>query len=205
LVKENKLMGYRLPKPVKKRNVALTQEELEVLLNLQLPKEYSHMTLSLDMFIFRYRCAGMRIRDQLYLKHKNVRDGILDYQMGKTKRHIRFELHPDCLRIIDKYRGRGGVYIFPVLKGDETVKQIKDRVSSLNAALRKVAKFAGIEKDLSTHVARHSFAAHNRKLNPYDLRDLLGHGSITTTQDYVDSLDQPLEEIMKRVRKKDQR
>ena len=75
------------------------------------------------------------------------------------------------------------------------MKNLKKAIGSSNALLnkylKKLAEMSGIAKNISMHIARHSFADLARKNTGsiYDIKSILGHTDIKTTQTYLKKLD----------------
>lgn len=123
-----------------------------------------------DMFLFE--CfTGIRIADILTLKWKNVSDKTITIIMRKTAKPLTINQSNDVLSIIGKRRARkikheGEInpeaYVFNVLKVDidrvsaqEALNAISSATAIINKQLKRIAKKTGINKNLSTHVARH--------------------------------------------------
>ena len=71
------------------------------------------------------------------------------------------------------------------------VGEISSCTAILNKQLKKLAQMAGINKNISTHIARHSFASYGMKqgATQAEMKVFLEHSNGTTTERYVGSLD----------------
>jgi integrase len=69
----------------------------------------------------------------------------------------------------------------------------------MNEYLKEIADLCGIEKKLTSHIARHTFATTVTLLNGVPIEsvsNMLGHTNIRTTQHYAKILDMKLSEDM---------
>ena len=143
----------------------LNLSEIEAIENLVL-KEGSLTWNVRNAFLFSFYCAGIRASDILMMKWKNVVDGRLLYQMHKTKMHHSIKLVEKAKGILELYKKTDpGHFIFPFFSNDFDYtdpqflfNQISAKTALLNKYLKIIATKAGIEKKISTHTARHSFA-----------------------------------------------
>ena len=69
--------------------------------------------------------------------------------------------------------------------------KIDSRITIFNLGLKTIALNAKIKKNLSSHVARHSFSdiARKKGISVYGISAILKHSSIKVTQTYLNSLD----------------
>ena len=74
----------------------------------------------------------------------------------------------------------------------------------MNSYLKEIADICGINKPLSTHVARHTFAtvALANRVSMESVAKMLGHTDIRTTKIYARVLDKTVSEEMKGMRSK---
>ncbi len=176
----------------------LTIEEIKKIEDLSLSKGSLIWNVR-NAFLFSFYNAGIRASDILRLKWSNITDGRLIFQMQKTKHGHSVRLKEKPLSILSLYESSDpDAYIFPFLKNDIDYsdphfmhKQISAKTALLNKYLKKIATKAGIEKKISTHTARHSFAdiARQKTDNIYNLSKTLGHSSIKITEAYLASFD----------------
>lgn len=197
----------------------LEVDEIDRIIKLDLD-EGSMQWHTRNCFLFSFYCAGIRVGDLLQLRWRNVEGGRLVYQMGKNHKMRDLILIPqakailDCYHIEDKQRDE---YIFPLLddtKGyakavtqDEKdtmsvelktalFNDISAKTALLNKYLKEIAGEADIEKHLSFHVSRHSFAklAKDKGTNSGVVQGLLAHSSLKTTEGYMGQFDTSVED-----------
>ena len=140
--------------------------------------------LARDIYIFSFYCGGLRFGDICRLTAENVKDGRLIYQMNKTKVNRNIKMSPKALQIFKKYG-----YRFPLNIGDDRIEEvISSRNAEMNKHLKKACELAGINP-VSMHTARHSIAdyAVKQNLGTRELKGILGHQKIATTEIYMKS------------------
>ena len=86
-------------------------------------------------------------------------------------------------------------HVFPYLLESTNLSQLELRLkimvstTSINLRLKEIAALSGITKNLTTHVARHTFASISaRRMNPTEVMALLGHSKLSMTQIYISEI-----------------
>lgn len=194
---QNPFFSFKL-KQASVERIRLTESEILEISILELP-ERSLIWNIRNAFIFSFYCAGIRASDTLLMKWKNIVDGRLLYQMHKTKMHHSIILVDQAKSILELYEKNDPEhFIFPFFNNESDYSdaqflfnQISAKTALLNKYLKMIAKKAGIEKKISTHTARHSFADMARKMTSsiYDISKTLGHSNTRTTEGYIAPFD----------------
>ena len=138
-----------------------------------------------------YSC-GLRVSELVNLKISHLYADVGYIRVtGKGDKERLIPIGRDALKFIGIYRNniRNHISIKP---GEEDMLFLNRRGSRLTRVmifilLKALAKKAGIEKNISPHTFRHSFATHLVE-GGADLRavqEMLGHESITTTEIYT--------------------
>lgn len=192
-------MGFKMTKREVERT-ALTQAEL----NLLTGKKFAVERLCIVRDIFLFSCySGLAYADVKKLKRSEIIIGIdgekwIISKRQKTDIAARIPLLPSALRIIDKYY-------------DHPQSLIEDRVlpvlsnQKMNAYLKEIADLCGIHKNLTFHIARHTFATTITLSNGVPIETvskMLGHRNLKTTQHYAKILDIKISVDMQKLRKK---
>lgn len=197
---KNPFFAFKLEADKPQRKERLNPDEIGRLETLDLQKG-TRIFDARNMFLFSFYCAGVRIGDLLQLKWSNIQEGRLNYVMGKNDKERSIKLLPNALSIIKLYHKKGvrpDDYIFPLLANNlnrQNItflhRQIEAKAALINKCLKQLAEKAEIDKNLTTHMARHSFAdmARKKKVSLLDIQKMLAHSDSKTTQVYLNSFD----------------
>ena len=193
----------------------LNLDEIEIIEQLDL-EPGSMLWHIRNYFLFSFYCAGIRAEDFIQLRWFNITsDGRLHYQMGKNHKVRDFALVPQAKKILEYYYKedvKQTDYIFPLLDSSQPYataitqedkdtlppelkiklfNQVSAKNALINKYLKKLVEEAGIEKKVSFHISRHSFAkvAKQKGTDNAKLKDLLAHSSLKITEGYMGSFD----------------
>ena len=148
---------------------------------------------AINIWLLSFYFAGIRVGDILQLKWSDFKDGRLYYRMGKNKKLVSLIIPFKAKRILVFYRyiKNSNNLVFPDLSEvNLTDKKILTRRihtvnRNLNRHLKKIANKVGVKKNMSMHIARHSFGNISGDKIPIQmLQKLYRHSSVTTTINY---------------------
>ena len=166
----------------------------EILSVLSYQGKTSLECLAIDLFAFSYLVAGINFGDIARLTKDNILDNRLIYVRKKTKKQIKVPLQEQAIKLIQKYSTPDNPYLFPILSDfhkteQQKVNRIHKVIAKVNQTLKRIGKELNIPIDLTTYVARHSFATVLKRsgVNTSLICEALGHSSERVTQIYLDS------------------
>lgn len=191
---------YKLSRfSTKTQKRALSKENVMKLLKLDSSGKSAKAQLAHDVFSFSYYCGGISLVDVANLTPSNIIDGRLIYERQKTHGIINLVMLDAPKAIIAKYVDycKKAGYLFPILDNRvhitpmQKFNRIRKLCHQLNKELHKLADELGIKEDVTTYVARHSFATVLKKsgVNIGIISQALGHQDIKTTQIYLSKFD----------------
>lgn len=198
IVPTNPAKGVSLEKVERKLPQILTSKEVELFLEQPDPRDAKGCR-DKAMLELLY-ATGIRVTEliNLNLEHLNLSAGFLRCSGRKKERII--PLYPTAVRALADYIE----HVRP-----QIIEQPEERALFVNMngsrmsrqGFWKIIKHyqdqAGIQKDITPHTLRHSFAAHLLE-NGADLRsiqEMLGHADISSTQVYTQVINQKLKDV----------
>ena len=179
----------KFPETIK---IGLSETELKVIENLKSISDVEQH--SLNVWLFSFYFAGMRVSDVLKIRWSQIYDGRLHYRMGKNSKLLSLKIPSKINKILEQYacnRNNDDDFIFPELKianlGDakDLYNKMKTAKKKFNKNLKAIALKAGVKKKLTMHIARHSFGnIAGDKIHPLMLQKLYRHSDLKTTLNY---------------------
>jgi site-specific recombinase XerD len=182
----------------KREREFLTQIELEFIENYE--SKINRLDLVKDLFLFS-SYTGIAYVDIMELTNENILKGIdgnlwIETTRVKTNTAVRLPLLEVPEMIISKYktdiRAQSIDKLFPKISNQK-----------LNSYLKEIADACGIKKNLTFHMARHTFATTVTLTNGVPIESvskMLGHTKLTTTQIYAKVIESKVSDDMNQLR-----
>jgi len=199
LLRQDPFFDYRPEKTICKRRW-ISNDELGRI--MQIDMKHASRNFTKDMFVFA--CfTGISYADLHNLKHVDIHqqpDGsrMILIERQKTGVVSCIPLLPIAQNILEKYRDSR----FAGLDGKVFKMQT---LSGMDKHLKYIAKAAGIDKCLTFHMGRHTYATTICLSNGVPIESLsrmLGHSSISTTQIYAEVTRMKINEDMTNLEKR---
>jgi len=170
-------------KTVKQLPKYISKEEIMNILDKAKKDRYRNYILLLTLWR-----TGMRNSEIVNLKKQDIQDNTIIVRQGKGKKDRVIPLESELGNLlglfVDRLKPRDK--LFPISQ-----RQVKNIVY----------KYSPDELDVHPHTFRHSFAVYCLKsgMNLRTLQRILGHSSLTTTQDYLDLVGKDIVDDFKKV------
>lgn len=173
------LEDIKSPKRAKKLPVVLTREEVKSLIKAAKPPRNRLIV----EFLYS---SGCRVSECVKLKVNDIdfAERVGKVRGGKGNKDRMIILSKEWVRYLKKYLKRKKVkseYVFSKKNGKAISADTVQRI------IRNAARKAGINKHVTPHTLRHSFATHLLEAgeNIRKIQELLGHANLSTTQIYT--------------------
>ncbi len=188
IIKDNPMINIDLPKLSKKLPNVLTVDEVDKLLDIKLNTMYDYRNKAMLELMY---ATGLRVSELVSLKIEDVDlNNALVRTMGKgsKERIIPFGNYAAnaLYEYINNYRPQFfkrevNEYLFLNNHGKQMTRQGFFKI------LKSIAVEKGIDKELSPHTLRHSFATHllTGGADLRSIQEMLGHSNLSTTEIYT--------------------
>lgn len=176
------------PKLRRKLPNTLTIEEVDNLLDIKLNTPFDYRNKAMLELMYS---SGLRVSELVDLKLNNIDlDNGYVRCLGKGKKERIIPIGEIAIEYLKKYINeyrnsmKKGYYtenVFLNNHGKNITRQ------GFFLIIKNIAKEKNIDKNITPHMLRHSFATHllNNGANLRTIQEMLGHSSITTTQIYT--------------------
>ncbi len=187
-VKGNPTIGLESPKVEKKIPQILSEEEVKILLSQ--PQKMGLKGVRDKAMLELLYSTGIRVSELIALNVESVDLNKGELSCCHNSRERRIPINKGCINIMKNYlkevrpfmlRDKNEQALFVNTNGNKLTRQ----------GFWKIVKYytskANLQKDITPHTLRHSFAAHHlqRGENLKDIQLKLGHSDISSTQVYL--------------------
>lgn len=209
---------YKIKSGSGHKGEALTVEQLQKFIAIPTDSGFPDHEAK-HIWLFSFHCQGMNMKDICLLKYKDIdfRNNRLRYVRAKTKdtekqeEIIEIPLSDSIKNIINDIGNRDTRpvnYVFQIVPNglaskvtkrvgrEKTTEEriteiIKQKTKMVNARIQRLCKDNGLDVPLTTYWARHSYANLLKQSGESIemIRELLGHGDIKTTENYLKRFD----------------
>ena len=189
VIKDDPTAQIAMPKIGRSLPKSLTEEEVDSLLGAPVvsdPLGNRDRTMLEVLY-----ATGLRVSELVNLRYSqvNLNQGVIRI-MGKGNRERLIPLGEEAVRWLNEFAraARGEIllerqtdYLFPTRRGDRMTRQAFWHI------IKRYARKAGVDRELSPHTLRHAFATHllNHGADLRVVQMLLGHSDLSTTQIYT--------------------
>ena len=176
----------------------LERDELDSIMLLRISQE--SIRLVRDVFVFSCY-TGLSYIEVKNLKQCDIVNGIDDEQWimvrrQKTKTPVKLPVLDEAKAILEKYAD------YPSEENNYSLlRMFSDQ--KINKHLKKIAELCNIKKNLTFHVARHTFATTIALLNDVPIETvskMLGHTKLSTTQKYARVIEKKISSDMTKLK-----
>lgn len=193
--------GLRYQKPPRRLPVVMNEEEMSRLLA-------AAGSLRDRALLETAYATGMRVGEvtRMLVTDLDSQRMVIRVEQGKGRKDRYVMLSPSLLETLRAYwrEAKPKVFLFPGVGGDKPLC-----ISAAQKAFGKAKRRAGIQKPVSFHTIRHSFATHllDDGVSVRTVQALLGHRSLHTTELYTHVTENYLHQMrspLDRLRSKDE-
>ncbi|MBR6171663.1 MAG: site-specific tyrosine recombinase XerD [Eubacterium sp.] len=186
MVKGNPTEQLKPPKVEKRSPDVLTVEEVNLL--LQQPEGNTPKIVRDRAMLSLLYATGLRVTELLNLRVENLNLSMNYIECSDSGKYRIIPIDEGTRVIMEKYirdvrpgMVKKGDYLFANVKGEPMSRQGFWKI------IKYYARKANIEKDITPHMIRHSFASHlvNNGADLHAVQEMLGHSDISTTQIYL--------------------
>ena len=186
----------------------LTEEELKKFVDIRETLPLLRQKEFHDMFMFSFYACGLRLIDMMTLRWVDIdfKKQVIRKVQVKTRNRNVIPIREAAIKILDRWKGRYKVFVFGLLPDkfnlnvDEELRKRRNSVTAtINTSLKRQSKFANLDKEITFHWARHTWAvlALEKGVEISKISRLLGHTSTAVTEKvYAEFLPDTLGEVV---------